>query len=246
MSSRCRVEWCSRDAARWAVEHWHYTGRLPGGKLATLGVWEDGAFVGAVVFGSGATPMLHRPFSVDPEAVCELVRVALDSHQTPVSRVLAIATKMLRRAMPNLRLVVSFADSAQGHHGGIYQAAGWVYLGAAPAHAYVVSGQVVHPRTLYSRYGPGGQSIPWLRQYIDPKARRVVTAEKHKYAHPLDVGLRPMLQAAGKAYPRVGGVTTSTGGFRLPGGGESPTPALHPQARRRICDDDRHLQTLWT
>ena len=139
-------------------------------------MWEDGAFVGTVVFGSGATPMLHRPFSMAPEAVCELVRVALGKHQTPVSRVLAIATKMLRRAMPGLRLVVSFADSAQGHHGGIYQAAGWVYLGAAPQHAYVVGGQVVHPRTLYSRYGAGGQSVSWLRRYIDPRA----AARRHR------------------------------------------------------------------
>jgi hypothetical protein len=199
-------------------------------------VWEDQAFVGAVVFGSGATPMLHRPFSLAPEEVCELVRVALCDHLTPVSRVLAIATKMLARAMPGLRLVVSFADTAQGHHGGIYQAAGWVYLGAARQHAYVVGGRMVHPRTLYSRYGPGGQSIAWLRANIDTHARRITTGEKHKYAKALDPGLHQWLGAGGKAYPCVGGVPNGTGGFRPPGGGENPTPTLH-RSTGEVLDD---------
>jgi hypothetical protein len=176
-----------------------------------------------------------------PEAVCELVRVAMTEHQTPVSRVLAIATKMLVRAMPGIRLVVSFADSGQGHHGGIYQAAGWVYLGAATQHAYVIGGRIVHPRTLYSRYGPGGQSVSWLRAHIDPDARRIVTAEKHKYATALDRSLRPMLQATGKAYPRVGGVTRSTGGFRSSSGGESPTPTLQSSNSTGMTHDDGYL-----
>ncbi|MHB1583314.1 MAG: Mom family adenine methylcarbamoylation protein [Acidimicrobiales bacterium] len=201
MSVPCHVDWCSTEAARWAVEHWHYSTRLPGGKLATLGVWEQDRFVGAVVFGSGATPMGHRPFDLQPQDVCELVRVALGEHITPVSRVLAVATRMLQRAMPDLRLVVSFADTGQGHHGGIYQAAGWVYLGSAPQHAYVVGGRLVHPRTLYSRYGAGGQSVPWLRANVDPHARRIVTAEKHKYAKALDPAVHPQLAATGKAYP---------------------------------------------
>jgi hypothetical protein len=170
--------------------------------------------------------MLHRPFSLAPEEVCELVRVALTDHVTPVSRILAIATKMLARAMPGLRLVVSFADTGQGHHGGIYQAAGWIYLGAAPQHAYVVGGKTVHPRTLYSRFGPGGQSVPWLRANVDPGACRIVTAEKHKYAKALDPALHRTLVAAGKAYPCVGGVPNGTDGSRPSGGGESPTPAL--------------------
>jgi hypothetical protein len=226
MNSICHVDWSSTEAARYAVEHWHYTKSLPGGKLAKLGVWEDGSFVGAVIFGSGATPMLHRPFGVAPEEVCELVRVALTAHVTPVSRLLRISTKMLARSMPGLRLVVSFADTAQGHHGGIYQAAGWEYLGSAPQHAYVVGGEVIHPRTLHSRYGAGGQSIPWLHRNVDPVAKRIVTAEKHKYALALDPVLRGSLERAGKAYPCAGGVAKSTGDVRSSGGGVSPTAAL--------------------
>jgi hypothetical protein len=234
MSSCARVDWCSHAAAAYAVERWHYTRSMPGGKRAQLGVWEDGRFVGALVYGSGATPMLHRPFALGPDEVCELVRVALGPHTTPVSRVLAVATRLLRQAMPGLRLVVSFADTAQGHHGGIYQAAGWAYLGPVTHHTYIVGGQAVHPRTLYSRLGPGGQSVTWLRAHLDPQARRVRTPPKHKYALTLDPSLRPLLEQMRRPYPpRAGGVAASTGGHRPPGGGATPTPALQPKPPRK-------------
>ena len=44
----------------------------------------------------------------------------------------AIALRLLARHSPGLRLVVSYADPAQGHVGTIYQAAGWTYLGVTP------------------------------------------------------------------------------------------------------------------
>jgi hypothetical protein len=228
MSSSLRVDWCSTEAAAYAVRRWHYTGDLPGGKLARLGVWEDGAFIGAVVFGNGATPMIGRPFGLGPDEVCELVRVALGPHRCEVSQVLAISTRMLHRAMPGLRLVVSFADTAQGHDGGIYRGAGWVYLGASGYHAYVVCGRPVHPRTLHSRYGMGGQSIAWLREHVDASATRVRTPPKHKYALALDIETRLLLEAMRRPYPpaRAGGVGAGTDDSQSPGDGAKPIPAL--------------------
>jgi hypothetical protein len=227
MSSSCLVDWCGHDAARYAVEHWHYSCRLPGGKRAALGVWEEGRFVGAVVFGSGATPMSHRPFGVAPEEVCELVRVALDARCTPVSRVLRIACTMLLREMPGLRVVVSFADTARGHHGGIYQAAGWTYLGTTAQRYYLVSGHVVHPRTLHSRYGYGGQSITWLREHVDPYAVEVPVPVKHKYAKPLDAAMRAQLASLARPYPRPAGVGSSTDGDQPSGAGATPSAGLN-------------------
>ena len=41
-----RLDWCSYEAAKYAVEHWHYSKRMPKSKLAKIGVWEDGEFIG--------------------------------------------------------------------------------------------------------------------------------------------------------------------------------------------------------
>jgi hypothetical protein len=232
MNSSLRVDWCSPAAAAYAVRRWHYTGDLPGGKLARLGVWEDGRFVGAVVFGNGATPMIGRPFGLAPDEVCELVRVAMGPHVCQVSRVLAISTRMVRRAMPGLRIVVSFADTAEGHDGAIYRAAGWTYLGAASFHAYVVRGETVHPRTLHSRYGPGGQSVGWLREHVDPAAQRVRTPPKHKYAVALDSDAKTLLSGLSRPYPAscAGGVVDSTDDPQSSGDGSKPIPALESDA----------------
>lgn len=223
-----RLAWCSTDAARLACERWHYSGSLPGGKRASVGVWEDGRFIGAVIFTCGATPMIARPFGLLPEEVAELSRVALDHHDTPTTRVLGIACRMVHRDMPGLRLLVSFADTAQGHEGTLYRAANWYYLGDSLTHAYRVHGRLVHPRTLYSRYGVGGQSIEWLARNVDPHAERVFRPAKRKFAYPLDRTLVPLLDTMALAWSKscAAGVVGSTPADPVGGGGSIPTAAL--------------------
>jgi hypothetical protein len=197
-----RLDWCSHEAAKYAVEKWHYSRRMPKNKLVKVGVWEAGRFVGAVVFGHGATPEIGRPFGLGIMQVSELVRVALGRHAAPTSKIVAIALRMLRRVAPGLRLVVSFADWSQGHVGGIYQAGGWVYLGASEYHAYRVNGTVVHPKTLHDRYGRGGQSVPWLRANVDAGAERIANGLKHKYVYPLDDAMRAQIAPLAHPYPK--------------------------------------------
>ena len=131
-----------------------------------------------------------------------MTRVALRDHATPVSRILTIAVKFLRRNSPGLRLIVSFADGGQNHHGGIYQACNWLYLGGKATHSYRVFGKICHPKTLHSRYGVGGQSIPWLQKHVDPNAARVVAGFKHRYLLPLDSKMRRQLEPQCKPYPK--------------------------------------------
>jgi hypothetical protein len=204
MSSRpvLRVDWATAKAARYACTKWHYSGRVPVFKCVRVGVWEGGEFVGVVLFGQGATPEIGSPYKLVGTEICELTRVALRSHQWPASRIVAIALRFLRAQCPGVRAVVSFADASRGHHGGIYQAGGWLYFGGAETHAYRVNGINVHPKTLHSRYGRGGQSIPWLRANVDPNAARVVAGFKHRYLMPLDPAMREKIAPLAKPYPK--------------------------------------------
>lgn len=45
-----RIDWATHEAARYACENWHYSGTVPVGKLAKVGAWERGEFVGVVLF----------------------------------------------------------------------------------------------------------------------------------------------------------------------------------------------------
>lgn len=123
-----KLDWCSYQAAKYAVEHWHYSKSMPTPPVVKIGVWEDTHFIGVVLFSRGANNNLGKPYGLEVTQVCELTRVALDNHKTPLSRIVAIAIKMLRRMAEGLRLIVSFADANMGHIGCIYQAGGRVSL----------------------------------------------------------------------------------------------------------------------
>jgi hypothetical protein len=223
-----RLDWCSHEAAKHAVLRWHYSRRMPNSKLVRIGVWEDGRFCGAILYGVGANRHIARPFSLEMTEVCELVRVALAPHRAhPTSQCVAISLRLLRRQSPGLQLVVSFADSGQGHLGTIYQAGGWLYLGASLQSYIKVRGEVVHPRTLYDRYGRGGQSIVWLRQHVDPQAERIEMPPKLKYVMPLDRKLRRQLEAVALPYPKNADEATGVATGDQPGqGGSIPTRPL--------------------
>ncbi len=227
-SPSLRLDWCSHEAARHAVLRWHYSRRMPRSKLVRIGVWEDSRFCGAILYGLGATPNLPKPFGLGSTEVAELVRVALaPGRHHPTSKCVAVSLKMLWRHCPGLRLLVSFADSGQGHVGTIYQAGGWLYLGETRQSYLRVRGELVHPRTLYDRYGPGGQSIPWLREHVDPRAERVEMAPKLKYVWPLDRKLRGSLEAISLPYPKPAAEATGVAAGDQPDqGGSIPTRPL--------------------
>lgn len=224
MSADLRVDWCDYKAAKYAVEHWHYSRTMPSGKLVKVGVWEDSRFIGAVLFGMGATPNICKPFGLQSTEVCELVRVALTEHSTPVSKILRLAMEKLNGQSAGLRLIVSFADTAQKHHGGIYQATNWFYLGNEDYSYCVVNGDVCHPRSLVAKYGTW--SIPWLRAHVDPQAHTVKTGAKHKYVMPLDRAMRKQIAPLAKPYPKRAtcgqGVEGDASGVQPEGAGSIP------------------------
>lgn len=227
MSSRpeLKIDWCTHEAAKYAVENWHYSKRMPKSKLAKFGVWEDKRFVGVVIFGVGATPEIAKPFGLKAIEVCELVRVALTKHKTQVSRIVSICLRKLRESMPGLRVVVSFADTSQGHHGGIYQAGNWVFAGDSFDTYLKVNGVVQHRRTLGHMYGTS--SLETIQRTIDKNAQKVKTLAKHKYLMPLDDQMRKQIEPLRKPYPkRVRSVDSDTSGDQPEVGGANPTRTL--------------------
>lgn len=196
-----------RKAALYAVEHWHYSGCLPAGKAIMVGVWEDGKFIGVVIFSRGANNNIASPYGLTQTQVCELTRVALTTHAAPVSQIMAHALAYLKRTNPGMRLVISYADPAQGHHGGIYQAGNWTYTGTSkPQGELEVNGVRWHKRTFSAKYG--NASVEWARKHLDPKARWVSPEPKHRYIYPLDKPTRRKIRSLARDYPRAVQVST--------------------------------------
>jgi len=198
-----RIDWATPAAAEFACMHWHYSKCMPAFASVRVGAWEQDRFIGVVMFSRGANLHIGEPYGLGQHEAVELTRIALTEHQVPVSRILSITMRFLRQHCPGLRLLVSYADQAQGHHGGIYQATGWIYVGTATPQASLhVHGSLHHKRTLRERFGRGGNSIGWLREHVDPQAAWIEDKPKHKYLMPLDAAMRKQVLPLSCPYPK--------------------------------------------
>ena len=204
-SSQLRLDWCNYKAALYACRHWHYSGTIPASKRASLGVWEEGSFVGAIIFTLGSGNSTDgRSFGISRFfEMAELQRVALREHQTPVSRMLSIAVRMLSKQSPGLKLLVSYADPSMGHHGGIYQAAGWVYVGrSGESTVYIAKdGTRYNSRVISLK----GYKLNYGKYFLNPvpynELTKTIAPAKHKYLLPLDPATRLVIEAMAQAYP---------------------------------------------
>jgi len=225
MSSTLKIDWATHEAAKYAVENWHYSKTLPVGKMARVGAWEDGRFVGVVIFAWGMNKDLGTPYRLKLGQCAELVRVALTKHRSQVSKILAIATRFLKKQSPGLRLLVSFADPSEGHHGGIYQANGWQYTGTSPqSFEWLLNGKRLNRRAYTGQqFGGGKSSVAGI-----PKGsiKRKVQG-KHRYLMPLDKEMKKQILPLAKPYPkRASSETRDTPSDQLGKAGARPSDAL--------------------
>lgn len=219
-----KLDWCSHEAATFAVMHWHYSKAMPAGKSVKVGVWEDKRFIGVVIFSKGAAPQSHCPYQIKNTQICELTRISLSRHKTPVSKIVSIAIKMLVKQSPNLRLIVSYADPEQGHNGSIYAAGNWIYVGATkPCEHFVnaITGERIHSKTL--KTGRRGLATEMKKNNLI----RSIKSWKHKYLMPLDDEMRAKIKPLSKPYPkRAGSAASGTSINQIEREGATPIPAL--------------------
>lgn len=200
---KLKLDWASYEAAKYACEKWHYTRVMPVGKLVKIGAWEDDKFIGVVLFGRGANNNMLKPFNLEMDEGCELVRIALNDHKTPVSRIMAIAIKFLKKQSPKLKLIVSYADADQNHHGGIYQAANWIYTGLrneGSSGSWIINGKQVHSKTVHSK--GVRQTLDEIRKHLDPNATKHYTKGKHRYLMPLNDDMYAKIKSLAEPYPK--------------------------------------------
>lgn len=229
------VGWTSARSAKYACENWHYAGIQPTGKLVRIGAWENGRFLGALLFSRGASPFLGNAWGLDHVELCELTRVALRDHITPVSQIVARALRMVKESSPGLRLVVSFADPHKDHVGTIYQAGNWIYTGQSQRTIEcLIGGRWRHVRGSYHKLKDSGlleefqaaraardEGAPaGIYKTMQAMGRMRIMEGKYRYVYPLDRVMRRRAEKLRQPYPKpavipVGdtGHTSSAGRF---------------------------------
>lgn len=183
---------------------YHYSHRLPGNTQCVVTAHEDGG-----LFGDRGRAVAAVFFSSPPtrwsETVWELSRlVKIDGIVLPLTGLIAHACTIIRRRKA-CDLLVSFADSTQGHHGGIYQACSWHFNGLrAPAvSGLTINGEYVPGRTANARYGT--RSPDALQEKFGIQADPVWDTGKYLYWRALNrsgVAMAKRLHLASLPYPK--------------------------------------------
>lgn len=225
-----KIDWATHEAAKFACENWHYSKTMPVPPIVKIGVWENGKFIGVVLFSRGASPDLLKPYGLAQIEGAELTRVALNKHKTKVSRIISISIKILLKSNPKLKLLVSFADQSKSHHGGIYQAGNWIYAGlSAPSVEFWKNGKRWHPRQLSEK----GFTIQFGARRKVPKPSdciKVKVPGKHRYLMPLNSEMKNKILHLSKPYPkRAKSIENDASDFQSEEGGASPTLALQKE-----------------
>jgi hypothetical protein len=194
---------CSHQAAKYAVEKWHYSGSMPTPPVVKFGVWENNKYIGCILFSRGGNSNLLKPFQLEQTQGCELTRIALSNHVTSVTKIMAIAIKTLSKVTPSLRLIISYADPNEGHTGVIYQAGNWIYSGATSADIRYVdkNGREWHSRQV-SRTGVKRQYGEYRAVPKHEDCEQIPLLGKHRYLYPLDKAMRKQIAPLAKPYPK--------------------------------------------
>lgn len=181
-----------KDAEK-VCKFWHYTKTCATSSRFCVGAWENGLFVGVVVFANGAALNLGKSEGYKSSEVCELVRVALSGKQTFTSQIVSRALRFFKDLNPDIRVIYSFADQNQDHFGTIYQAMNWIYLGESKGSPKVIdiNGNTIHNKT-FSELKSGKE-----------KYRKVKQKNKYKYIFALNRKDRKRILKLHKPYPKM-------------------------------------------
>jgi hypothetical protein len=141
-----------KEQFRFFIEDVHYLHKLPGNINTRMGAFYKGVMVGAIAYGSSTRTEIAQDLGGNfssKEDIRELRRlvVARESDIVELKKRLGEVPKWyynaikgasevnslggqiitggneeIKSLIPSLKMVITFADSTQGHHGGVYQA----------------------------------------------------------------------------------------------------------------------------
>ena len=151
----------SEETYPWLLEK-HYAKRIPNIMFA-FGLYVNNNLIGVVTYGMPASPQLCNGVCGEEykDKVLELNRLCLlDNAKNESSFLVANSIKLL----PKPKIIVSYADTAQGHVGYVYQACNFLFTGTTKARTDMAGIDGKH-----SRHSFGDSSL------------RVDRSAKHRY-----------------------------------------------------------------
>ena len=135
----------------------HYLHRVPH-IMAHYGLYnKSDMLLGVITFGIPPSPYLMKICGEEYKgSVLELNRLWCydEAPRNSESFLISQGIKLLKKDKPEIKILVSFADTREGHLGYIYQASNWYFTGwSIPGGgSIVINGKEYHPKNLNNKY----------------------------------------------------------------------------------------------
>jgi len=177
-----RITKANKKALTYACKQYHYTGS-PGTYQLGYNIYNnDDEWCGCILYAFGANPHIASNYNYNNGEVMELTRMCLNGKQEYTSQALGLTLKQIKKDVPNLKLLVSYADKGQGHQGTIYKATNWYLVEETDSSGldYFYKGKWTHARMVSN---------------IDKsKLKKRNKPGKYKFLYPLDKKARKMCE----------------------------------------------------
>jgi hypothetical protein len=165
-----------RDQANAIIRLRHYSRSVVANSYVHLGVFIDGEMLGVLQFGYAMNPASGRTVveGTPNDGYLELNRMWLDDFapKCSESRAISYAVRYIRRALPKVRWIQSFADERCGLNGTVYQACNFVFVGEHSSPFWELDGEVFHNIIATAKGRAGGKRGTWLRENLHRATRR--------------------------------------------------------------------------
>lgn len=178
-----KIERISRNECAPYILGIHYAKRWPSVSHA-FGLFRDGGLCGVVTYGTPCSAPLRRGVAGDEYKHCviELNRLCLkDNRKNEASMLVSRSLALL----PKQAIVVSFADTDQGHMGTVYQAANFMYCGLSEKRTdWKVRGmEHLHGQTIADKFRGHANRAQAMRDFYGDDFYLKDRPRKHRYIY---------------------------------------------------------------
>lgn len=183
------------------VRDFHYSKRMPSViAIAHCFAWRESGGL----FGDYGDPLAAIIYSYPvsrnaPKNMVELIRlVRRNDFNRPLSQFVSWSMRWLK-THTDFDAVLSYADTTEGHHGGIYQATNFAYVHSTGKYQDGVrnkkTGEFIHGRQCFKMFGSRSQS--YLMDRLDDNWELAYSDPKYLYVYPLKKRLKRILSDQG-------------------------------------------------
>lgn len=145
------------------------------------GRYLDNILVGVVTYGSPPSYTLTELCGKEhKDKVIELNRLVLNENLPKNSASYLVGNSL--KLLPKPKIIVSFADTSQGHIGYIYQATNWIYTGISPKQKYC---KPINTNNKHKRHHLSKKTIIKKLgiEYFNTHYKIAYTSDKHRYIY---------------------------------------------------------------